>query len=344
MAAVGARSLRLVCLVLIASFLLLNALVARSIFITPPVPRSIRGRIIGQPAAFAHAILRDHVSTPSDDCNESVAVAIVGGGVAGLVAAWTLRARGVDAIVLEYEEQPGGNARWGEDGPGGLKYPWGAHYVPIPSRRARTVRTFFESLGLLLPRALPPYMDDAVWQGGGGAVGSWGEASEAELHRDVSPGVPTCKEPTERLFYPPNPAGGAASGVGASGWRDGIDGLVPWEMMGSKDKDEMRMFRSLVQAEARRATADRRVPFTVPLAECSRDDHAQRLDRVSFAEWLQEQQLTSTALRWFTECAAAALPSLYPTLSPTTAALSSTPPRPRLGTPSPHISAFHHLL
>ena len=71
---------------------------------------------------------------------------IVGGGVAGLVAAYALRQRGIHTVLLEFEEQAGGNARWGEDGPGGLKYPWGAHYVPIPSRRARVVRTLFESL------------------------------------------------------------------------------------------------------------------------------------------------------------------------------------------------------
>ncbi|MEE3071308.1 MAG: hypothetical protein VX378_09420, partial [Pseudomonadota bacterium] len=63
----------------------------------------------------------------------------------------------------------------------------------------------------------------------------------------------------------------------------------------------MRTFRGLIAREARRATADGRPPFTLPLAECSRDAHARHLDGQSFDEWLRAHGLTSPPLRWFAE-------------------------------------------
>lgn len=218
----------------------------------------------------------------SDSTVESISVVVVGGGVAGLVAAWSLRRRGVrDVVVLELEEQAGGNARWGEDGPGGTKYPWGAHYVPIPSRRSREVRSVFAELGLLRPSS------DST------GVSSSASTSADDLLADVPPGIPTCESPTERLFYPDASSGGH--------WRDGADGLAPLEVMSADDLEQLHRFRSLVQAEARRLTADGRTPFTVPLAECSRDAHAVRLDTERLVDWLERHQLLSGPLRWFIE-------------------------------------------
>ena len=45
--------------------------------------------------------------------SRAAALAALGGGVAGLVAAWTLRRRGVDVVVLEYEEEAGGKEKKG---------------------------------------------------------------------------------------------------------------------------------------------------------------------------------------------------------------------------------------
>jgi len=45
-----------------------------------------------------------------------VPVAIVGGGIGGLSAAWWLEKRGChDFVLLELEDRAGGNARWGEN-------------------------------------------------------------------------------------------------------------------------------------------------------------------------------------------------------------------------------------
>ena len=166
------------------------------------------------------------------------------------------------------------------------------------------MRAFFEDLGLLLPRA--PRLSD---------VG---------VEHDVVPGVPTCREPTERLFYPAVDAAaesadagatGGAGGVGGEGglggggrsggdgrgyWRDAAeDGLAPLERMSTADRAQYARFRELVRAEATRRTADGRPPFAVPLAECSRDAAAVRLDAISFHQWLVERGFTSPPLFWF---------------------------------------------
>ena len=115
----------------------------------------LAGAIRGQPVALAHSVLRRGQlrgepleAVPASGRNESVQVVIVGAGVSGLVAAWELRKRGVtDVLVLEMDDAPGGNARSGYDGPGGIAYPWGAHYVPLPSRGA--VRMLLGELGLM---------------------------------------------------------------------------------------------------------------------------------------------------------------------------------------------------
>ena len=73
---------------------------------------------------------------------------IVGGGIAGLSAAWRLDKRGFrDFVLLEMLAQPGGNARWGENEVSA--YPLAAHYVPIPNKEAVLVRELFEELGVL---------------------------------------------------------------------------------------------------------------------------------------------------------------------------------------------------
>ena len=75
-------------------------------------------------------------------------VVIVGGGVAGLSAGWKLAREGFhDFEILELENEAGGNARSGENAVSA--YPWGAHYVPLPSRESRFVRELFEELGVI---------------------------------------------------------------------------------------------------------------------------------------------------------------------------------------------------
>jgi len=246
---------------------------------TPPLAGAIRG----QPVGLAHSVLRRGElrgepleAVPASGGNESAQVVIVGAGVSGLVAAWELRKRGVtDVLVLEMDDAPGGNARSGYDGPGGIAYPWGAHYVPLPSRGA--TRMLLEELGL---------MRSAAADGADGVGGVAGVAGVAGVGADA-----LCPEPSERLF------------VRGVGWRDAPDGLLPEAAMSEADWVQLRTFRSLVGQQARRQTADGRPPFVLPLAECSFDQEARALDGESMHEWMTRHGLSSTALRWFVEYA-----------------------------------------
>ena len=220
--------------------------------ITDPHTPPLAGAIRGQPVGLAHSVLRRGElrgepleAVAASGGNESAQVVIVGAGVSGLVAAWELRKRGVtDVLVLEMDDAPGGNARSGYDGPGGIAYPWGAHYVPLPSRGA--TRMLLEELGL---------MRSAAADGAGGVAGVAGVGADA-----------LCPEPSERLF------------VRGVGWRDAPDGLLPEAAMSEADWVQLRTFRSLIGQQARRQTADGRPPFVLPLAECSFDQEARALD------------------------------------------------------------------
>lgn len=77
-------------------------------------------------------------------------ILILGGGVAGLSAAWHLARRGeTDFRVLELESVPGGNSQPGQNSQV-TGYPTGAHYLPVPNRESVYVREFLEDAGILL--------------------------------------------------------------------------------------------------------------------------------------------------------------------------------------------------
>lgn len=109
--------------------------------------RAIAGGFVNDAFQFGHQ-LRDRAAFPPARNVEKHRVVIVGGGIAGLSAAWRLHKRGFkDFVLLEMNQQPGGNSRWGENEI--TAFPWGAHYVPVPGRKAIYVRELFEELGVL---------------------------------------------------------------------------------------------------------------------------------------------------------------------------------------------------
>jgi glycine/D-amino acid oxidase-like deaminating enzyme len=111
--------------------------------------RRVAGTFVHDEANIGHAI-RDRQALPAAREVVRVPVVIVGGGVAGLCAAWRFRKKRFDQFVLlEMSAQPGGNSRWGENST--TAYPWGAHYVPVPGPRAQYVRELFADLGVLQP-------------------------------------------------------------------------------------------------------------------------------------------------------------------------------------------------
>jgi phytoene dehydrogenase-like protein len=123
---------------------------------TPPLPP---GELLSTSHALGHR-LRDG-GFPAPAGTRRVRVAIVGAGVGGLSAAWRLRNAGFDDFeVLELETRPGGNARWGENEVSA--YPWGAHYIPLPTRESRATRLLLAELGVLQgdPDAAAPRYDE----------------------------------------------------------------------------------------------------------------------------------------------------------------------------------------
>jgi monoamine oxidase len=108
---------------------------------------AITGSIVGQAEGLAHR-LRDGPPPGAARRREEVAVAIVGGGIAGLSAAWKLARSGLaDFRLLELERECGGTSLGGANAV--ARFPWGAHYVPVPSREQRTLCELLEELGLI---------------------------------------------------------------------------------------------------------------------------------------------------------------------------------------------------
>jgi glycine/D-amino acid oxidase-like deaminating enzyme len=115
--------------------------------LTRKTDRPITGGFIDDGHQIGHK-LRDRAPFAPAKQTIKIPVVIVGGGIAGLSAAWRLEKRGFrDFVLLEMEERAGGNARWGENEVS--RYPWAAHYVPVPGKKATLVRELFEDLGVL---------------------------------------------------------------------------------------------------------------------------------------------------------------------------------------------------
>jgi len=134
--------------------------------------REISGRIVGASNERGHW-LRDGApggpETPTDD----VPVLVVGGGIAGLSAAWKLARAGVhDVRLLELEDALGGTARSGRNAVSA--HPWGAHYVPVPTREERALCELLLEMG---------------------AITGYDAAGRALPHPDH-----LCRAPEERLF------------------------------------------------------------------------------------------------------------------------------------------------
>jgi glycine/D-amino acid oxidase-like deaminating enzyme len=113
----------------------------------PKFPRAITGRFVDDGGAMGHRI-RDGLPAVSPANAVRTRIVIVGGGIAGLSAAWELQRKGMnDFVILELEKDAGGNSRYGENEI--TAYPWAAHYVPVPDTGATLVRELFEELGVL---------------------------------------------------------------------------------------------------------------------------------------------------------------------------------------------------
>ena len=132
------------------------------------------GEVVGASDGLGHRLRDGFRPTPPERRWQRVGVVIVGGGVAGLAAAWRfLRAGFDDFVILELEATPGGTSRYGTSGV--VPYPWGAHYIPAPMAENQLLVTLLDEMGVL-------------------------EGRNAE-GRPVVAEQFLCRDPQERVFY-----------------------------------------------------------------------------------------------------------------------------------------------
>lgn len=104
---------------------------------------------VGQSPERGHAIRDAALRKAAPSERIDTRVVIVGGGVAGMSAAWRLHRAGMtDFRVVELEAEPGGTARAGRTPRSA--YPMGAHYLPSPHPSFGAVRTLLQDLGMIL--------------------------------------------------------------------------------------------------------------------------------------------------------------------------------------------------
>jgi protoporphyrinogen oxidase len=124
--------------------------------LTGPTVSKFAGKIAGANAKIGHMMrMRKFPSVTSATTIDTI---IVGGGIAGLSAAWWLEKNGKkDFLLLELDEKAGGNSQSGENSVS--PYPWGAHYLPIPGEDALFVKQILEEFGVIksFKNGLPVY-------------------------------------------------------------------------------------------------------------------------------------------------------------------------------------------
>ena len=158
----------------------------------------LRGAILGGDRAARGHALRGPFVSGGVAVSEAVDVAIVGGGVAGLSAAWRLARAGFRGSVqiLELDDRPGGTAQHGV-GPLG-PFALGAHYLTLPNPEAAHVRAILADLGVITsfdadgrpvysPAALCLAPEERVFVAGEWIEGLWPESgAEPEDERQLA--------------------------------------------------------------------------------------------------------------------------------------------------------------
>ena len=157
----------------------------------------IRGRMVGPDAATGHLLRNPAAIPPAFGSAEAAEVVIIGGGISGLSALRWLRNAGLkDVVLLELEQEAGGNSAWGANRVS--SYPWAAHYVPIPDVRNQELLDFLAEAGSItgFQNGLPVYNEfhlcaapeerlfiNGYWQEGIIPATGISSADRAQIHR-----------------------------------------------------------------------------------------------------------------------------------------------------------------
>ena len=220
----------------------------------------IAGSIVGASHEVGHRLRTGDLPEPQEI--RHVPVVIVGAGIAGLSAGWKLAKSGFrDFVILELESDAGGNSRWGSNDVSA--YPWGAHYLPVPSVESTAVRELLEEMGMVH------------------GVDPNGDPIYDPRH--------LCHMPQERLFID----GRWQEGISARGLLG--PGSPPEELaMLAEFEQQMRRYQAYRDARGRRA-------FALPMALSSDDPDLVALDRISMREYFDRAGWTSDRLRWYVD-------------------------------------------
>ncbi|HYP50743.1 MAG TPA: FAD-dependent oxidoreductase, partial [Pyrinomonadaceae bacterium] len=180
---------------------------------------NISGEIVGASADLGHRLRDSNIrfEIPGDKFENKKAV-IIGGGIAGLAAAWKFLKNGFeDFVLLELEPRAGGTASSGESRIG--NYPWGAHYLPVPTKENIELVSLLNEMNLL-------------------------EGADSNGNPVVAEQF-LCREPEERIFFKGRWYEGLYLRVGASEedlqqlgrFQKEVDFWVSW-----RDKQNKRAF------------------------------------------------------------------------------------------------------
>ena len=117
------------------------------------------GDLLGTSLAVGHLLRAGRFAAPS--AVQRIPVLIIGAGIGGLSAGWKLDRAGFDDFaIVELEPEAGGNSRHGANSVSA--YPWGAHYLPLPTSDSLAVREMLAGFDVLQgdPSAARPRYDE----------------------------------------------------------------------------------------------------------------------------------------------------------------------------------------
>jgi len=117
---------------------------------------------IGYPGMLEGHLLRDKATLPAPSGEITIDTVILGSGVAGLSAAWRLSKSGYKNFIVIDGPEFGGNTAGGQFGD--LRYPRGAHYLPLPSMESKHVREMLFDFGVIEanPMSERPRFDERI--------------------------------------------------------------------------------------------------------------------------------------------------------------------------------------